>query len=116
MSENLHPIQFVKGENFCRWRGESTENCLDLFGVEEPTILEETENYIQIGTVLYVKFGIPFEMKNFQCITEIRHYEDLSHIQLEKIRQFSKDIDDYYKRLVTNSWEDLEPDELLMTF
>lgn len=110
---NNHPIQWIDGEHFCRWRGRpmGPDGCKEMFGTDDE-LYEDGEGYCLIGGRLY---GSLKKLKEADGDTDVARdigevfpYEDLQYINLSLLREFKKDLDDYYERFNSGNWEDIK--------
>lgn len=109
-------ITFIEGESFCRWHNKlvDSEECLKLFGVENPEIRYENKKLVVIGSTLFCdntkdlidKIQEADELANIQWImdiSEVKRMYDLKFIDMKAIKLFNKDLDDYYANLIETS-------------
>jgi len=130
-TEQDHPIQWktpIKEydmvgpdhEEWCLWRDygmTSPEKCLELFGHEGELQYDDGEILI-IGDILYTPYNLRETKEKVEDgpenghfdlneISEIRHPDTLDQDKLKLLRQFAKDLTDYYERMDSGDWSDI---------
>lgn len=96
-------IEFRDDEEFCRWKGIllDPDTWVQTFGVEEELYFETPEGLL-IGDILYTDDLRNLRGKhpefNMNAVWEIKSMIDLSPVKLNLLKEFTKDLNNYYNQ------------------
>jgi hypothetical protein len=106
-----HPIKFIENQN-SSWRnyGEmTTRKCIELFNIDYTDDFEEGKFGTFIAGTLYTDNYKEAKKKLGDWeIEDIKPLSELNNINLLLFKEFKADLDDYYERLQSGNWENIE--------
>lgn len=116
--KNRKNITWIKGEEYCRWKGMSYEEYSKIVGSAGDLEID-LFNLIKLGDVIYCDSAadllafletIPNAKDLYNLIHEglkVRTFEQMRFdIDLKQLREFASDLEAYYEWLKENNYKD----------